>query len=209
MIRKREINMIPHDVIMGNRIRGRIWMWAVITQLIIISLLGGHMMDRRATGTVEREISDLLSKKAGMEKNTEQLNVLQNRRDMLMEKKRAISELLRKKSLSSMFAEIEAVMGHNVWLTSFDYSDDFRNSRNEDVAGKKDQQGEQRISQGEASTLIRGMARSNKDLAGFLQRLLKSRYFSEVGMKYSRQGTYEGKNVVEFEIGTQNGYQEN
>jgi len=202
--------MIPHDVIMGDKLRGRIWMWAVIIQLIIISMLGVYLIERRAIGSVKREVADLSLKKAGIEKKTEQLRILQDKRDMLAEKKRTTNTLLQKRSLSFLFAELEGVMSHNVWLTSLDYNDDFKSSRNEDGAeGKKDQTGTQRISQDKVSTLMRGMARSNQDLAGFLERLLKSRYFSEVDLKYSRQGIYEGINVVEFEIGTQNGYQEN
>jgi len=209
--------MIPHDVIMGDKIRGRIWMWAVTIQLIIILLLGAYWLKARALEAAEGEIADLSSRKNETEEKIKQLKILQDRRDMLDEKKRVINALLHRKSPSFLFTELEEVMDRNLWLTSLDYNDGLISARGEEgdepaAIRRIDQTGAQMVSQNEApavSVVMRGMARSNKDLAGFLERLSQSRSFSDVNMKYSQRGMYEGLNVVEFEIETQSGYKKN
>jgi len=209
--------MIPHDLIMGDKIRGRIWMWAVTIQLIIILLLGAYWLKARALEAAEGEIADLSSRINETEEKIKQLKILQDRRDMLDEKKRVINALLHRKSPSFLFTELEEVMDRNLWLTSLDYNDGLISARGEEsdepaVIRRIDQTGAQMVSQNEApavSVVMRGMARSNKGLAGFLERLSQSRSFSDVNMKYSQRGMYEGLNVVEFEIETQSGYKKN
>jgi Tfp pilus assembly protein PilN len=70
---------------------------------------------------------------------------------------------------------------------------------------KNDRSGKNKKSQNEApsvSTLLRGMAKSNRDLARFLELLSRSDIFSEVNLKYSREGTSRERDRVEFEIET-------
>jgi hypothetical protein len=71
---------------------------------------------------------------------------------------------------------------------------------------KNDRSGAHKTSQNESpsvSTLLRGMAKSNRDLARFLELLSTSDIFSEVNLRYSREGTSGEQDKVEFEIETQ------
>ena len=214
MSEKREINLIPDDVIMRGKVRRRIWLWAGIIKLIVIVFIIAYALEAREIGAVEGEIADLSLKKLQMEEKIKQLNILRDKRDMLAKKKIVISRLLNKRSLSYFFSEIEKVMNNNVWLTSLDFKDDLymKTSHGEDSEDwvetgyfivKKDRSKAQKDPQNKApevSTVLQGRAKSNKDLANFLEQLTKSGYFSEVDLIYSQESTYGEIKVVEFEI---------
>jgi len=218
MSNTREINLIPFDVIMKEKTQGRIWMWAVIMLLVIIILSGVYVLEKRKIWTVEGVIADLSIKKLEIEKNIKQMGILQDKRDRLAKKERVIKTLLHKRSLSLLLSELEKVMNNNVWLTSFNFKDDFsliksgskgENSDQWVETGyfivKNDRTGKRNNSPEKTpgvSTSLNGIANSNKDLAGFLEQLSTSDIFSEVNLNYSREGIYQGMNGVEFEIKT-------
>ena len=218
MSQAREINLIPYDVIMREKTEGRIWMWAVVVLLVTIVLLGVYALEKRKIGAVEGVISDLRLKKQEMEKKISQLNILRDKRDELARKERVINTLLHKRSLSFLFSELEKVINDNVWLISFNFEDGFSliksGFRGEDsdewvetghFIVKKNRSGTQKDSQNKTPgvlTSLQGIAKSNKDLAGFLRLLSQSDYFSEVNLKYSREGIYREIAVVEFKIET-------
>ncbi len=213
---KREINLIPHDVLMRDKTRRRVWMWGVITLLVIISLSAVYAVEKKKISAVEGEIADLSLRKLQVEEKIKQLNILQKKRDRLAKKRKVINILLQKKSLSFLFFELENVMNKNVWLTSLDFRDDFSLKRSHGKDSdewvetgyfivKKDRPGDKEDLQNNTprvSTVLQGMAKSNKDLANFLKKLTESEYFSEVDLKYSQQRIYEGLNAVEFKIET-------
>ncbi len=108
-------------------------------------------------------------------------------------------------------------MSNNVWLTTFNFKDDFastkRSSKDKDSDEwvdtgyfvVKDRSGNKKDSQNEdprVTTSLQGIAKSNIDLARFLELLSKSLIFSEVNLRYSREKMYESLNIVEFEIET-------
>jgi Tfp pilus assembly protein PilN len=212
-----EINLIPYDVIMREKTQGRIWMWAVIILLVIFLLLGGYLLEKRKIGTVEGVIADLSVKKLEIEEKIKQLGILQDKRNRLASKERVIKTLLHKRSLSLLFSELEKGMNNNVWLTSFNFKDDFSLIKN-GAKGEnsdqwvetgyfivKDRTGNRKNAPEESpgvSTSLHGIANSNKDLADFLKQLSTYDIFSEVNLKYSKEATYREMNGVEFEIET-------
>ena len=218
MAQTHEINLIPYDVILKDKAQGRIWIWAGTILLFIIFLLGVYGVEQRKISAAEGVIADLSQKKLAIEEMTKQLNTLQDRRNRLARKERGISTLLNKRSISLLFAELEKDMNENVWLTSFDFQDDFslmkRSGKGEDsdtwvetgyFIVKNDRSGKHKTAQNEApavTTLLRGMAKSNRDLARFLEQLSRSTIFSDVNLKYSREGTSGELPRVEFEIET-------
>ena len=218
MAQTREINLIPCDVILREKTQSRIWMWAGIILLFITVLLGVYGVEQRYISAAEGVIADLSLKKLEIEEMIKQLNILQDKRDRLARKERVINELLNKRSISFFFAELEKDMNENVWLTSFDFRDDFSvrksSGKGEDSGTwvetgyfivKNDRSGNQNSSQKEApavTALLRGIARSNRDLAHFLEQLSTSEIFSEVNLRYSREGKSGGLDMVEFEIET-------
>ena len=218
MSQAREINLIPYDVIMREKTEGRIWMWAVVILMVTIVLLGFFALEKRKIGAVEGVISDLRLKKQEMEKKISQLNILRDKRDELAKKEGVINALLHKRSLSFLFSELEKIINDNVWLISFNFEDGFSliksGFRGEDSDEwvetgsfiiRKNRSGTRKDSQNETPgvlTSLQGIAKSNKDLAGFLRQLSQSEYFSEVNLKYSRKGIYREIAVVEFEIET-------
>ncbi len=193
-------------------------MWAGIILLSIVLLLGFYVVEKRKISAVEGVIADLSLKKLEIEEMVKQVNILQDKRDRLARKERVINTLLNKRSISFLFAELEKDMNENVWLTSFDFKDDFSviksAGKGEDsdewvetgyFIVKKDRPGNQNNSQSKApavTALLRGMAMSNRELARFLEHLSTSEHFSEVNLRYSREGTSGEPHMVEFEIET-------
>ncbi len=218
MSQAREINLIPYDVIMREKTDGRIWMWAVVMFMLTILLLGVYVLEKRKIGAVESVISDLRLKKQEMEKKINQLNILKDKRDELAKKERVINTLRDKRSLSFLFSELEKIINDNVWLTSFNFSDGFsliksgfRGEESDEWVEtgnfiiRKNRSRTQKDSQSETHgvlTSLQGIAKSNKDLAGFLRLLSQSDYFSEVNLRYSQEGTYREITVIEFVIET-------
>lgn len=216
MPEKREINLIPHDVLMRDKATRRVWMWGIITLLVIISLSAVYAVEKRKISAVEGEIAALSLRKLQVEEKIKQVIILQEKRDRLAKKRNVINTLLQKKSLSFLFFELENIMNKNVWLTSFDFRDDFSlkrpHGKDSDewvetgyLIVKKKRPGKKEDLQNNTprvSTVLQGMAKSNKDLADFLKKLTRSEYFSEVDLKYSRQIIYDELNAVEFKIET-------
>ena len=219
MSQTKEINLIPYEVIMREKILRRIWMWAGIILLLIIFLTGIYGIEQKGISDIEGVIADLSLKKLEIEEMVKQVNILQEKRDRLARKEKVINTLLNKRSISLLFAELEKNMNENVWLTSFNFQDDFSARKNsgkgEDSDAwvetgyfivKNDRAGKSKKSQNDTpsvSTLLRGMAESNRDLARFLELLSTSDIFSEVNLRYSREGTSRKRDRVEFEIETQ------
>jgi Tfp pilus assembly protein PilN len=219
MSQAREINLIPPDVVLREKTQRRMWMWAGIILLLIFFLLGGYGVVQREISAAEGIIADLSSKKIEIEETVKQLKILQEKRDRLARKERVINALLNKRSISLLFSELEKDMNENVWLTSFNFRDDFSvmksTGKGEDNDAwvetgyfivKNDRSGKNKKSQNDAplvSALLRGMAQSNRDLARFLELLSTSDIFSEVNLRYSREGTSGERDKVEFEIETQ------
>jgi Tfp pilus assembly protein PilN len=215
MSQTREINLIPCDVLQREKTHRRIWMWAGIILLLIIFLTGTYGIEQRGISDIEGVIADLSLKKLEIEEMVKQLDILQEKRDRLARKEKVINTLLNKRSISLLFAELEKYMNENVWLTSFNFQDDISSGKGEDsdtwvetgyFIVKNDRSGKNKKSQNEApsvSTLLRGMAKSNRDLARFLELLSTSDIFSEVNLRYSREGTSRERDKVEFEIETQ------
>jgi len=214
MSQTREINLIPCDVILRDRTQSRIWMWAGIILLFIIFLLGFYGVEQRKISAVEGVIADLSVKKLEIEEMMNQVNILQDKRDRLTRKERVIHRLLNKRSISLLFAELEKDMNENVWLTSFTFEDEIFSGKGKDsdtwvetgyFIVKNDRSGKNKKSQNEApsvTTLLRGIAKSNQDLARFLERLSTSEIYSEVDLRYSREETSGERDKVEFEIET-------
>jgi Tfp pilus assembly protein PilN len=219
VLQAREINLIPYDVILKEKAASRIWMWSAIGGLLLIVLLAAYGIEQRKISAVEGVITDLNLKKLEIEEMVKQFNILQDRRDRLARKERVINTLLSKRSISVLFAELEKNMNENVWLTSFNFRDDFsvlQGPGNSEEDGqwvetgyfivKKDRSKTQKNSQNEApavTTLLRGLATSNRDLARFLEKLSTSEIFSDVNLRYAREETSTERYMVEFEIETQ------
>lgn len=218
MSQTKDINLIPFDVIMKEKSESRIWMWAVLILLLAAVLVGVYLFEKRQLGKAEEVVADLSVKQLEIEDKIQQLKVLQEKRDRLSKKEGVITALLHKRSLSLLFSELEKSMNNNVWLISFNFKDTVssikRSSQDEkndkwvktgSFIMRKNTSETEEDSQNEGlrvSTVLQGVAKSNKDLAGFLEKLSKSRLFSEVNLRYSRDGGYEGLNMVEFEIET-------
>jgi Tfp pilus assembly protein PilN len=215
MSKSREINLIPNDVILREKSVRRIWIWAVAIILFISCLLGGYGVEQRKISAAEGVIADLSIKKLEIEEMVKQFNILQEKRDRLARKERIINALLNKRSISLLFAELEKDMNKNVWLTSFNFKDNISSNKGDDsdtwvetgyFIVKNDRSRKNKRSQNEASpvtTLLRGIATSNQDLARFLEQLSRSDIFSDVNLKYSREETSREREKVEFEIETQ------
>jgi len=192
-------------------------MWAGIILLLIIFLTGIYGIEQKGISDIEGVIADLSLKKLEIEEMVKQLNILQEKRDRLARKEKVINALLNKRSISLLFAELEKDMNENVWLTSFNFKDELSGMKGSGEDSdtwvetgyfivKNDRSGKNKTSQNEApsvSTLLRGMAKSNRDLARFLELLSTSDIFSEVNLRYSREGTSRERDKVEFEIETQ------
>ena len=217
MAQSQEINLIPHDVLMRDRMLERIWIWAGIVSLVIIVLFGIYMLEKKNIGTVEGLVADLSLKKLEMESKIDQLSILNEKRDTLAIKERVINSLLNKRSLTRIFAELEKAMSSRVRLTSFDFIDGFSLAgslqgidsdtwvdtgymiiKKDGSEGKKDSERETLV----VEAMLHGIADSNKDVAGFLERLSESVIFSEVNLIYLQEEKVEERSVVEFEIET-------
>jgi len=219
IIQAHEINLIPSDVLTGEKVQRRIWIWSGIFLLIVLFLSGAYGVEQKKISAVKGVITDLSIKKDEIEKMIKQLATLQEKRDRLALKERGINMLLNKRSISLLFAELDKDMNENVWLTSFDFQDDFASMKSSGKGDdsdtwvetgyfivKQDRSGTKKASQQEApavTTVLRGMAQSNRDLARFLEALSGSEIFSEVNLKYSREGKSGAPQMVEFEIETQ------
>jgi len=217
MAQSQEINLIPNDVLMRDSIRERIWIWAGIITLVIILLLGLHVLEKKKIVAVEGVIADLSFKKLKMEGKIKQLNILNEKRERLAKKERVINALMHKRSLPLIFAELEKAMSNGVRLTSFDFKDSFSLSHSgQDIDSdtwvdtgymivKRDGSRGKRDSERETLgvvAMLHGIADSNKDVAGFLERLSASVIFSEINLMYLREETVEKRSVVEFKIET-------
>ncbi|UCH81612.1 MAG: PilN domain-containing protein [Nitrospiraceae bacterium] len=218
MLRKREINLIPPDVILREHVQKRIWMWSGIIVLVIMFLAGMYVYEQREISAVNEAIAHLSIKKNEIEDMMKQVKILQEKRDRLARKERVINMLLHKRSISLLFAELERDMNENVWLTSFEFKDpssaanttgEGQNDddwvetgyfivRKNNKAKKKDAENERPVVTAE----LRGMALSNKDLARFLEKLSASNMFSDVNLQYSREDTSGDGGLVEFAIET-------
>lgn len=217
MAQSQEINLIPHDVLMRDRMLERIWIWAGIVSLVIIILFGIYVLEKKNIGTVEGLVADLSLKKLEMESKIDQLSILNEKRDTLAIKERVINSLLNKRSLTRIFAELEKAMSSRVRLTSFDFIDGFSLAgslqgidsdtwvdtgymivKKDGSEGKKDSERETLV----VEAMLHGIADSNKDVAGFLERLSESVIFSEVNLIYLQEEKVEERSVVEFEIET-------
>lgn len=217
MAQSQEINLIPHDVLMRDRMLERIWIWAGIVSLVIIVLFGIYVLEKKNIGTVEGLVADLSLKKLEMESKIDQLSILNEKRDTLAIKERVINSLLNKRSLTRIFAELEKAMSSRVRLTSFDFIDGFSLAgslqgidsdtwvdtgymivKKDGSEGKKDSERETLV----VEAMLHGIADSNKDVAGFLERLSESVIFSEVNLIYLQEEKVEERSVVEFEIET-------
>jgi Tfp pilus assembly protein PilN len=202
MSQTREINLIPYDVILREKTHGRIRMWTGIILLLIIFLSGVYMLEKRKIGAVEGVIADLSLKKLEIQEKIKKLNILKDKRDRLAKKERVINSLVHKRSLSFLFSELEKSMNNNVWLTSFNFKDDFPLMKSAVQGEDSDESRDSHREAHKVSTLLQGMAKTNKDLGNFLEQLSRSDNFYEVNLRYSREGIYGTRNVVEFEIET-------
>jgi Tfp pilus assembly protein PilN len=218
MAQVREINLIPDEVIVRDRLQARVLVWAVIIGMVIILLAAGGVMEKKRMGEVEVAIADLSEKKLAIEEKIKQMDILEEERDRLARKERVINTLLHKRSLSLLFSELEKDMNNNVWLTSFHFKNDLslmRKISNGKGDGewvetgyfivKKDSSGNRKNASEETSkvsTSLKGIANSYKDLAHFLEQLSGTHMFSEVNLKRSMESTYKDRNVVSFEIET-------
>ncbi len=120
--------------------------------------------------------------------------------------------------MTILFSELEYAINNNVWLTSFEFKDDFslqgkeNQGRNKDSGARtgyfivnEQRSGTDKFEEYKSpalSTVLQGIAISNKDLSLFLEHLSTSEYFSDVNLKYSRKSANEEIPVVEFAIET-------
>jgi Tfp pilus assembly protein PilN len=217
MAQSREINLIPYDVMILGRAQERMWMWAGIISLVIVVIFGLYLLEKEKIGAVEGAVAALSLRNLEMGKKLDQLSVLNDKRDRLASKEQVINNLLNKRSLSLLFAELERAMSSRVWLTSFDFTEGFLipgggKGRDSDIwvdtgymIVKKDGSEGKKGSQDETpgvTAVLHGIAESNKDVAGFLERLSASVLISEVNLMFLREETIDKRSVVEFRIET-------
>ncbi len=216
MPQPKEINLIPADIVEQGKAIRRIRLWAVVIGAVAGVIFGFFLVEKRDQGAVQRVIAELSRKNEEIETKLKRLNILQEKRNRLARKERAIHSLLYKRSVSGIFAEIERTMGERVWLTSLEFKDEALIAKEHegtaDNAGTtttgyfiiKDDalrggKGSDGDAQG-ATARLQGMAETNDDMADFLERLSESEAFLDVSLKQARQKDYGEFKLIDFEL---------
>jgi Tfp pilus assembly protein PilN len=213
---KKDVNLIPFDVILKTKDQMRIRIWAELITLVLVILLALFVASKSHLVVMEGAIADLTKKNQEIEKKINRLNLLQTKKNHLAKKERAIHSLLFRQSLTFFLSEVEKVMNDNVWLTSLEYENPFQ-SANEDLwSGEKEDMTETgyfivkkdpsrskkplQKTENRIFTVIQGLALTNKDLTHFLERLSGSPSFQDVNLNYLKLKNYENMSLIEFEL---------
>ncbi|MDX1764152.1 MAG: PilN domain-containing protein [bacterium] len=212
---KREINLIPQDVVERDRGVKRIGIWSLIIGMVLVSILGLAGLEKQNSGAVQEVIEALKTRNKELETKLHRLAQLQQQRDRLARKEKAIHSLLVKRSLCGLFTEIEKVMNGNVWLTAVEYKDRI-------LAERKDRDGREvgytstgyinikddafvpaesaENGGGRIETHLKGMAVSYRDIADFLEQLLELDLFRQVKLRRVHAVKMNDMGLVEFEL---------
>ena len=213
---KKDINLIPFDVILKTKDQTRVRIWMELITLVLVILLALLVASKSHLVVMEGTIADLTKKNQEIEKKINRLNLLQTKKNHLAKKERAIHSLLFRQSLTIFLSEIEKVMNDNVWLTSLEYeiplhgeSGDVGRDEEEGLSEsgyfivKKDPSRSREPlenSESWSGTVLQGLALSNEDFTDFLERLSGSSSFKDVDLNYLRQKSYGNMNLIEFEL---------
>lgn len=211
----REINLIPQDVFERNQGMNRLRIWSLVIGLILVTVFGLAGVEKRNSGAVQMVIEELKTRNETMETKLNRLGELQQQRDRLARKEKAIHSLMHKRSLCGLFAELEAVMNRNVWLTAAEYRDGIlaeRKGRARDEVGytstgyiniKDDAFAPDRkvdAARPQIEANLKGMAMSYAAIADFLQQLSESELFFQVKLSRVHEVDLNGLDLVEFEL---------
>ncbi len=211
---KREMNLIPEEVLARDKGIRRIWVWSGVIGLVLVVLLGLVAVEKRNSGAVERIIEDLKARNQEIEERLGRLAQLQQQRNRLARKERAIHGLMVKRSLCALFAQMETLMAGDVWLTELDYEDATLGGSGE-TEGKEEgytatgyilikddalsPSKENDPPAPQVAAVLRGMALSYETLADFLEQLSRSGRFSNVALRRVQKTAEQGIQRVEFE----------
>jgi Tfp pilus assembly protein PilN len=219
--RKKEVNLIPFDMILRGQIIRRIYMWLCITLVVALLAATGFSFLRKEVIGYEKNVTTLTAQEREIEEKIDRLKRLKTEMNRLIEMKRRIDLLLDKRSVSEIFSEIEKRINNSVWLTGLRWQEDssfIRGASQVDrsegdefvdtgyfVVKKNEPREKNRgitnMETNQRPTMrIQGTALSNNDLADFLSQLTESRYFTKVRLNRSTLNDNKRPVTVDFEI---------
>jgi Tfp pilus assembly protein PilN len=215
MAQAREINLIPADLIEQEHDRQRIRIWAELIVLTLVALSAVFIVGKRNVGNVERIIEDLTAKNQQLQEKITRLGVLQERRNSLVRKERTVKALLARRSMTTLFAELDTLIDRNLWLTSMKYVNrawtqqtvskgrEKQESTNgyfivmKDDSGKEGGNGHARY---DISLRLEGLALSMDAVADFLQSMSGSDKIVWADLNSLERKPYGSTHLIEFEV---------
>lgn len=208
-MREYELNLIPADII-GHEVvkqRGKSWILLGIGLLVFLILI--NLTIKTVNNSISHDKAVITTTGEKVSKETRDIQQLGVKEKELTAIKGKIGYLTRKGPVMEIFSTIDSAINDNITLTHAEirYNSPYLSTGDKgEVAGKgyftsgapvRDIRGQ---AAAENSVILRGVARSNPDLAAMLAQLSRSPLYNSVNLKYSKISEGEKGKPVAFEI---------
>lgn len=205
-MREYDVNLIPSDILERETLIQRGRMWLFLGSGIVLFLFMVTMTIKIINNSISKEISELSSVNESVSEGMSQTRDFQMKEQELSNIKDKIGHISQNGPVMNVFSSIDKAINYNITLTHIEIRSTY--SYNKKGITEKPSEGgyfsntaPARDSGGRDNTLfIRGMARSNSDIAAMLAELSANNIYESVNMKYSRSGDSETGKPVDFEI---------
>jgi len=195
------VDLLPDSSRARQLWRTRLLKWGFVASALILLVIGYSFVVGSQVAAVRQELVPLEREVADKEELNQELERLEQELERTVEKQGTLREVVDQRAWAHAFAGIAEAAKGNAWLerTQFTKVKIRQKSDKSDGSDEDEQEEVEEIVQ--IKLTARGYADSNFDLANFMARLQKSRYFADVELNYSELTRVDKTDrLIQFEI---------
>ena len=195
------VDLLPDSSRARDLWRTRVLKWGFVALGFVLLVIGYSFVAGRQVAAIKQELVPLEKEVADKEALNQELKRLEQELERTVEKQGTLKEVVDQRAWAHAFADIAEAAMDNAWLerTQFTKVKIRQKSHNSGEADEDKQEEEQEIVK--VKLTARGYADSNFDLANFMAKLEKSRYFDDVELNFSELTKVDKRErIIKFEI---------
>lgn len=179
----REVDLIPSDYALGQRVQRRGVVWILIGSLAMVAVLGGHLSMRARLAKLEATVSPLRERVVSMRGWDSQIGPLARNLQEALDKYRLVKGLTAEPFWGGVLGDLSSAAGDGLWV------DQLSVDRQEEERGQR------------YVTRITGTASSNLNLIAFMAAFSASEHVVDLTLDAAKVARDpEGIEHIDFEM---------
>lgn len=193
------VDLLPDSSRARQLWRTRVFKWGFVALALILLVIGYSFVVGSQVAAVKQELVSLEREVADKEELNQELERLEQELERTVEKQGTLNEVVDQRAWAHAFADIAEAAKDSAWLERTQFTKVKIRQKSDKSDGSDEQEEEQEIVQ--IKLTARGYADSNFDLANFMAKLEKSRYFDDVELNFSELTKVDKRDrLIQFEI---------